>query len=82
MKPETVAQALGVKPGVLARKTRTLVKRAALALSEASGLWGEVDGSVEADLEALIEGVSAFDSEDGTLATAIENLGEPWGDQL
>lgn len=80
-KPQTRAQAFGVSPKILKRKTDRGLKAAAVALAAVAVAWNEVDEGFVSDIEALITKISEVDGdgEGGALQEAIERLAEPWG---
>lgn len=80
-KPQTRAQAYGVSPKILNRKSRRVLTQMEVALQGLAYAWSEVDAGFSADLEALIDKINEIDGPEGTLGEAIERLAEPWGDE-
>lgn len=77
----TRAQTLGVKPRGLESKTRRDLDRARRIMEHLAYVWSEIDGGIEADLQAVYDKIREIDGDGGTLIDAIERLKAPWGDE-
>jgi len=76
-KIETRADANGVKPGVLRRKTVTTLARIRRDVEALTVAWDDVSSGYVADLEEMYRYLDQLEEE---LKGQMEYLAEPWAD--
>lgn len=69
------ASDIGVKPAQLKRATLSRIKRAQAAMTELSGLWGDVDQAMVNYADAMVDRLGELET---SLDDSIELLREEW----